>query len=273
MKIEDAKTKTAEPVKNETFRPRRLSSFSSLDRSEIVYIDVDKLIPYRNQARKVFNEADIENLAETIKEHGLRQPLTVVKNSPDSLFYEVVSGERRLRACKLNGMSRLPCIVLQDSEKAEEIALIENIQRQDLHPIELSDALALLVHKRNWEQSEIAKKLGMAKSKVSELMKLQHLSIEVREKILRTNVRSREHLRGVTSLLSVDEQCEYLNNIVSNSGYSVGGFNKKEAVIRIFLNGVVASSQSNKILKITEEQRKSVVLELKNILDSLDACY
>src|SRR3990167_11470488 len=100
---------------------------------EFYYFSVEDLIPYKNQARTIFDEEEINKLSETIKEHGIRQPLTILKsiNSPNK--YEVVSGERRLRAAKLVGLKKVPCIIIRDERHADEISLLENIQRQDLH--------------------------------------------------------------------------------------------------------------------------------------------
>lgn len=112
---------------------------------DLYQIKVEFLIPFARQARKVFLQEDIDALAETIKEHGIRQPLTVIKSLESEGKYEVVSGERRLRAAIQLGFSKVPCIVLQDASKANEIALIENLHRSDLHPIESAEAFQALI--------------------------------------------------------------------------------------------------------------------------------
>ncbi|CAO5679093.1 MAG: Nucleoid occlusion protein [Holosporales bacterium] len=210
MKIDDAKIKQPPSSRAQSFQPKRLSAFSDMNRSEIVYLDESVLIPYKKQARKIFNQEEIEHLAHTIKEHGVRQPLTVIKGQSDSSFYEVVSGERRLRACRLLSLSKIPCIILTNIDQAEEIALIENIQRQDLHPLELSDAINQLILKKGWNQSDVAKKLSISPSTVSELLKLQIIDKEIKSIILKMNVRGRDELRQLSSMKTGDEQKAYL---------------------------------------------------------------
>jgi ParB family chromosome partitioning protein len=207
MNINDAKVRSsADLMPRKPMLAKRISAFNDLNRSEIVYLTVEQLVPYKNQARKIFNEQELESLAVTIKEHGIRQPLTVLSIQSEHATYEVISGERRLRAAKIAGLSKVPCIILLDSEKAEEIALIENIQRQDLHPIELSRALKKICETRGWGgQTELKTKLGISLSTVSELLKLGTLSDQVQEKILEKNIRSRKSFRELLTL-KTDEQ-------------------------------------------------------------------
>jgi ParB family chromosome partitioning protein len=134
---------------------------------EYYFLSVDSLVPYEKQARYIFDEAEINQLATTIKEHGINNPLLVIVSKTHKEKFEVVSGERRLRAAKLLKMEKVPCIIIED-EKAEEVALIENIQRTDLHPVELGDALKSLLSEANWGSvSKLAEKLGKNQSTVS----------------------------------------------------------------------------------------------------------
>jgi len=127
---------------------------------EYYFLSIEKLIPYQKQARRIFNEEEIQELAQTIKEHGIKSPLLVINSKNHQGSFEVVSGERRLRAAKIVGLTKLPCIIIDDNQ-AEEVALIENIQRENLHPIELADALAkLLDEKKHGQQIEMAEKIG-----------------------------------------------------------------------------------------------------------------
>ena len=211
MNINDAKVRNSvDLMPKKPMLAKRTSAFNDFNRSEIVYLSVDQLVPYKNQARKIFNDQELESLASTIKEHGIRQPLTVLSIQSEQATYEVVSGERRLRAAKIAGLSKVPCIILLDSEKAEEIALIENIQRQDLHPIELSRALKKICETRGWGgQTELKTKLGISLSTVSELLKLGTFSDQVQEKILEKNIRSRKSFRELLAF-KTDEQRLYL---------------------------------------------------------------
>ncbi len=178
MKINDAKVReTSDALKKPTDFSNRTSAFTDQHRTEITYLSVQQLVPYRNQARVIFDQTEIDALAETIKEHGIRQPLTVLRIDSDVVHFEVVSGERRLRAAKQLGLLKVPCIIITDEHKAEEIALIENVQRQDLHPVELARTLKKLMDKIGYgAQSELKSKVGLSQPKISELVKLVFLS-------------------------------------------------------------------------------------------------
>ena len=136
---------------------------------EFYYIPVKDLIPYRNQARQHFSQEEIDALANSIKEHGIRQPLTIISSETQRGIFEVISGERRLRAAKQIGLEKVPCILLKDKDIAEEVAIVENIHRQDLHPIELGRALKkLLDHGVFKNQKELSEKLSINRSVLSD---------------------------------------------------------------------------------------------------------
>jgi ParB family chromosome partitioning protein len=270
MKIENAKVKLVEAKKSESFQPKRLSAFSDSNRSEIVYIDTDRLIPYIKQARRFFDEEEIDNLAQTIKEHGLRQPLTVIRESENSSFFEVISGERRLRACKKNELLKVPCIILKNIDQAEEVALVENIQRQDLHPLELAYSLKSLIDKRQWDQVSVSKNLGMGASKISELLKLLKLDESIQSSILENNIRGRDELRYISSLKSMDSQKKYIHSKFGDNKQEEKEVEiKKESILRVFVNGNNVSLQSKKIKELSADQKRSVLFELEKIIKIL----
>ena len=143
---------------------------------QIRFIALDQLVPFSKQARKSFDEQEIQALAETIKEYGIRQPLTVLQREEDLTTFEVISGERRCRAAHLLGIQKVPCIILTDSRQAEEIALIENIQRADLTPLELGIGYAQLIASGRFRNAEdIAEKLGVSRSQVFEYIQYARL--------------------------------------------------------------------------------------------------
>jgi ParB family chromosome partitioning protein len=163
---------------------------------EYFYISTEDLIPYKNQARQIFNEEDINQLAESIKMHGVRQPLTVVKSTIDPKKYEVVSGERRLRAAKLIGKEKVPCIILSEDAEADAIAIIENIHRQDLHPIECGKAYKKAIENGIFKsQTDLAQKIAVTESTVSESIKLAELPQDIQDHIIRHNITGRDKLR------------------------------------------------------------------------------
>lgn len=275
MKIEEAKLRPAQSPTKDGFSPKRLSAFSDSNRSEIVYLDVDVLIPYQNQARKVFDESELEHLAQTIKDHGVRQPLTVIKRHPEGQYFEVVSGERRLRASKMAGLKRVPCIILLDTDKAEEIALIENIQRQDLHPIELANALKDLAARRGWGgQAEVAQKLSMKPSYVSETLKLTRLPLEVQNELCAQNVRGRDILRKLCNIEGEREQMAFIRSLMDEKmgvTWTEGRTPavRKESVLRVFIEGDEVSVQSAKIKRLTRDQRQALAQSLELVLEEL----
>ncbi|QEK39895.1 ParB/RepB/Spo0J family partition protein [Candidatus Sneabacter namystus] len=199
MKIEDAKIRVPEKQDSDLEHKRkksRTSAYTDDFVEEYYNIDATKLIPFKNQARKSFDKESLESLASTIKQHGIRQPLTVVVSPTMEGKYEIVSGERRYRAGLLVGKKTMPCIILQDYKKANEIAIIENIQRENLHPVELMQAYSnLLDEEICFSMGDIASKLGVSKSSVVEVLNLRKLSSNVRDLLLNNKIVSREFLR------------------------------------------------------------------------------
>ncbi|MBR6598788.1 MAG: ParB/RepB/Spo0J family partition protein, partial [Oscillospiraceae bacterium] len=140
---------------------------------------VSEIEPNRLQPRKNFNEEAIASLAESVKEHGIIQPLLV---RPYNNSYQIVAGERRWRAAKMLAMEEIPVIIkeLSDAE-AMQLALIENLQREDLNPIEEASGYKELVETYNMKQEELGKLFGKSRSSVSNLMRLLNLPEEVQE--------------------------------------------------------------------------------------------
>lgn len=164
---------------------------------EYYYLSLDILIPYAKQARRTFDESQILELAATIKEQGILNPLLVVVSLENPGKFEVVSGERRLRAARLVGLDKIPCTII-NSETAEEIALIENIQRADLHPIEIGDAIHSLIGSSKWgDVSKLAEKIGKDQSTVSHYLSYAQLPNSVKNFLISHNIRSRDVLRKI----------------------------------------------------------------------------
>lgn len=200
MKLDKSKTRTP-PEGLRRKRPEDAASgpgsiFSEDTRPEIKYIIPDKIIPYHKQARLHFDEKELEKLADTIKRHGIRQPLTVINSPLEEGMFEVVSGERRLRAARLAGLHQIPCIFLRDPGTADEVALIENLQRKDLHPIELGLAYRNLLDKKICNtQQEIADMLGVQRTHVVEMVAGASLPQYIQKFFLDNNIRNRDLLR------------------------------------------------------------------------------
>lgn len=165
---------------------------------EYYYIHVNDLLPYKNQARQHFAQEEIELLANSIKEHGIRHPLTIIACDNEKGKFQVVSGERRLRAAKLIGLDKVPCILLKDKTVADEIAIIENMHRQNLHPVELGNAFDLLLKSGVFKnQIDLARKLSITKSTVSEHLQFADLDGDTKKYLITHNITSRAKLRKI----------------------------------------------------------------------------
>lgn len=179
---------------------------------EFYYILIEDLMPYHNQSRKSFDDEEITLLSESIKMYGIRQPLTVLSVNNK---YEVVSGERRLRAAKQAGLEKVPCIIIDKADQADAIALIENIHRKNLHPIELANTYKNLLDNSVFEnQNELALKLSVSKSHISELIKYTNLPKEIQQKILDNKIISRDKLRNILK--------SYEDNNISKTNELIG---------------------------------------------------
>ena len=239
---------------------------------EYFYLDIEKLIPFRNQARQVFDQEEIEQLAQTIKDHGIRQPLTVLKSDLKEGCFEVVSGERRLRAAKIAGLDKVPCIIMQDPLLAEEVALIENIQRADLHPIELGNALKRLLSNARWGgQGDLAEKLGMKQSALSEALKFADLPDEISKKLLSHNIRSRDVLRKMAKAESLEEMRTVLNRepIIKAAIDANGADQKTKSILRINMTGSEFSVQKSKLNELNDDRRSDLRKLLLQLIKQL----
>ena len=142
-------------------------------------LKITEVEPNREQPRKNFNQEALEELAESIKEYGLIQPIVVTEKDG---YYCIIASERRWRACKLAGLEEIPAIVREDDErKNKEIALIENIQREDLNPFEKALGIKNLMESYNLTQEEVAKKLGKGRSTIANSIRVLNLEPRVLE--------------------------------------------------------------------------------------------
>ncbi len=154
------------------------------DASTVKEISVDKIRPNRAQPRKNFDEAALDELAESIRYYGVLQPL-LVRALPDNGEYELVAGERRLRAAKMAGLHTVPVLVRKYTlEEMTEIALIENVQRENLNPIEEARAYHLLMEKFGLTQEQLSERIGRSRSHIANFLRLMRLPERVQESIV-----------------------------------------------------------------------------------------
>lgn len=191
--------------------PNRLFDiFSENDRDRVIDIAIDQIIPSRYQPRIVFDEEGIEELAQSIQENGLIQPVTVRRMDD---HYEIIAGERRYRACKKLNMDRVPCYVLTPSEdQAAQMALVENVQRRDLSAIEEAKSYLQIMRQCGMTQEEVAKKIGKSQSSVANKIRLLNLPDEIQEGILENRITER-HARALLSAPE-DRQKKIYNDIL-----------------------------------------------------------
>lgn len=176
--------------------------------SNIVNIDINKIIPNKNQPRKTFDKKALEELSQSIKNYGVIQPITVRKIYDD--IYEIVAGERRFKAVKLLNMETIPAVVIEaEEEQSAAMALIENLQREDLDFIEEAMAYERLMEDFDLNQTQLAEKLGKSQSTIANKMRILKLPESVKQKIREAKL-SERHARA---LLKVNDE-ELLLSIV-----------------------------------------------------------
>ncbi len=185
---------------------------------QIILISQDEIYPNPNQPRRKFDFDELESLAQSIRQNGIIQPITVRVNSRGE--YELISGERRLRASRLVGITQIPCIIMDaNDEKSALFALLENIQRCDLHFFEEAVAIEKLLTDYGMTRDEICKKLGKAPPTISNKLRLLRLPEEIRLRISQEDLTER-HARAMLKLTSVS-QMERAMSIIAEKRLNV----------------------------------------------------
>jgi ParB family transcriptional regulator, chromosome partitioning protein len=170
---------------------------------ELRELDIDLLDPSRFQPRQIFSEAKLEELAKSIKTHGFVQPVVVRQNGQR---FQIIAGERRWRAAQRLGLPKLPVVVKQISdEQMIEASLVENIQRENLNPIEEASAYQRLAHEFNLTQEEVAQRTGKERSTITNFVRLLKLPREIQQLVLEDKL-SMGHARALLALESAPEQ-------------------------------------------------------------------
>jgi ParB family chromosome partitioning protein len=181
--------------------------------SNSLYLPISQVESCANQPRKYFDEESLSELADSIREHGILQPLTVRRLA--SGYYQIVAGERRWRAARMAGLSQVPVIVIEaDDRKMTELALIENLQREDLNPIEEAEGYRNLMDSYHLTQEEAAERVGKSRSAVANALRLLNLDEEVR-KLLEQGRLSGGHARALLPL-SAPVQCKAAQAVLTD---------------------------------------------------------
>lgn len=184
---------------------------SDLEYEGILEIDINKIEANKNQPRKYFDEESLLELSESIKNYGMIQPI-VVRRIND--YYELIAGERRFRAAKIAGLKKLPAIIKDfDKSTAFEVALIENIQRKDLNPIEEAESFYKLQTEFGFSQEEIAEKVGKSRSAIANAIRLLNLDSRVLN-FVRENKLSGGHAKALLSISDGNMQFELAERVI-----------------------------------------------------------
>lgn len=211
---------------------------STITKSEIMQVSVSKIIPNPNQPRKFFAEDGILRLADSIKQHGIIQPL-VVRQCGE--YYELIAGERRLRAAKELGLDTVPCVISDiNEEKSAEVSIIENIIREDLSIFEQASAIEALIDTYNLTQEQVAEKLSVSQSFVANKLRLLRYNNEEREIILQNNL-SERHARAILRIFDHEMRVNVLKQ-VANKGLNV---TKTEELVNSLINPEADMSATN----------------------------
>ena len=213
-------------------------------------IKINRIEPNRNQPRKDFDEDKLQELADSIKEHGVIQPIIVVKRND---YYEIVAGERRWRASKKVGLKTIPAIVRDlDEKKNREAALIENIQRQDLNVIEEAKAIKEIMEEYSLTQEQMAERLGKKRSSLANIVRLLNLDERVQQLIIEGELT--EGHGKVLVAHPKDKQYDMALNIIKNGG-----------TVRVLEEKILRKKSKIK----PDKQREVIIKDIENNLKEL----
>lgn len=222
----------------------------------IADIHVESILPGDTQPRQIFEKDSLEDLAKSIKEHGIIQPILVRKRYAGQ--YEIIAGERRWRAAQAAGMHSVPCIVADMAdEQMLTVALVENIQRRDLNPIEEAEAYRRLADDLGYTQAEVADAVGKKRSSIANSLRLLKLPTQIRELVL-DNTLSMGHARALLALED-EELLQKLSRQVINRNMSV---RKTEDLVKKY-RSPKPNSQGAKNGKANSEPRAIKELRLR----------
>ncbi len=212
----------------------------------VLLIPQEDILPNRSQPRRQFDTDALEGLAQSIRQNGVLQPLIVRRLTNGS--YELIAGERRLRAARIVGVRRLPCIVMDVSEERSAVfALLENVQREDLGFFEEAEALCQIMLQYDLTQEDLAARLGKAPSTVSNKIRLLRLPEDVRREIVRMDLTER-HARALLRLDTADAMRQAITQIVHSH-----------------MNAAQTDAYISQLLKPTEPPRKQPLRLFKDV--------
>lgn len=213
--LKKTSSKTASPPAAETgARPTPSAAPAEVNEESRVWnIDIEKISPHKDQPRKEFALGPLKELAESIRSQGVIQPITVRRTAKDS--YQIVAGERRWRAAQMAGLHKVPVLIKKyDEQNSLEVALIENIQRQDLNPVEEAEAYQHLMKSYDLTQQQIAERVGKERATVANFLRLLGLDPQVREHLKQGQI-SMGHAKALLSVTDLTQQRALAKKIIN----------------------------------------------------------
>ena len=237
-------------IYDEEVEEKQEASESAKPVAGVAEIEISKIIPNPNQPRKKFDEEALNELAASIKSHGIIQPIVVNNNDGE---YMIIAGERRYRASKLLGLETIPCVVKNYTERqVKEISIIENLQREDLNPIEAARAIKQLMDEYNFTQEAVADRIGISRPNIANTLRLLSLCPEV-IKMVEDNKLSAGHARCLVVVNDANVQIKFAT-AASDNKMTVRDLEK---AVKMFLSP--KASKNN-----TPPQQSSELKELIN---------
>lgn len=222
---------------------------TEVEKKEADQLDVNEIDTDSNQPRKNFDTDKLEELANSIKEHGVLQPIVV--NQVEGR-YQIIAGERRYRAARMAGLKKVPVVIKNfDSKKVLEASLIENIQREDLNPLETADAIRLLMSEYHLTQEQVSKSIGKSRSAVANFLRLLELPPKIKELVVCGQL-SGGHARCLLSL-GDSQTMEKLADKIINQELSV---RQTEQLVKTYGEEKIGKKQKTAIPEMTDAEEK-----------------
>jgi ParB family chromosome partitioning protein len=233
----------------------KVKSVKEDTKKSMIEVDVEKIVPNPYQPRQNFEQEALKELAKSIKEHGILQPLILVRVDDDQ--YQVLAGERRLKASKLIGLKKVPAIVRTASEQQKlELALVENVQRKNLNPLEEACSFQKLINEFNLTQDSVATKVGKDRSWVSNHLRLFKLPVEVQNALAEEKI-TMGHAKAILALREEKLQKELFNRIV-NEKFSVRETEDQIKKVNVKSHSRKVKVKNAEILELEEKLKNSL---------------
>lgn len=228
----------------------------------VVELELDLIEPNRRQPRKYFDETALEELAVSLKTYGMIQPIVVKKSGE---YYEIIAGERRWRAAKIAGMEKVPVVVKKWEEgEAFEAALVENLQREDLNPMEEAESYQRLQEEFGLSQEKIAEKVGKSRSAITNSLRLLQLDPRVRNFVMENKLTG-GHARTLLPITDGDAQFELAEHVIEE-GLSVRAV---EALVKARLTKAEkVDEKKEEVAKVDETAYRSIEDDLKSLFST-----